>query len=312
MKKFCLNAAVFAVVMLSVLAFFDYLSMVGETRVMIANWTDSSYYVNKGASNEIKPYIAKVQTQDGTAKLIIGDSVCHQLFNNLQDCNDDFTIVGSNAAITMAGQYILAKEYLDNHPDATDIFLIVRPGSLGITFSASLGYQYAVMPFIRTGTLQDLDEETIQTMESVYGKFLMKPAIAAAVDLSCMNQRLCYNMIKEYASDYVLQGYFELADQYVYKIYTNCQERGVNFYLYPCPVSESAKEYNNSLVSDFEESLIYEINPEFMESVYYYPDEEFYDGTHFGGIDQEDFNKRIKQAFEGTELVELLNFDSSH
>lgn len=310
MKKFYLNVALFTAVMVSVLILFDYLSMVGETRIMIANWTDSSYYVKKGASNEIKPYITKVQEQDGTTKLIIGDSVCRQLFNNLQDYNDDFTIVGSNAAITMAGQYILAKEYLDNHPDATDIFLIVRPDSLRMTFSATLGYQYAVMPFIRTGTLQDLDEETIQIMESVYGKFLMEPAVVTAIDRSAVNQKLCFNMINKYASDYVLQNKYELADQYVYKIYEICQEREINFYLYPCPVPESEKEHNSSLKKDFEESLIYEINPMYLESVYYYPVEEL-NGSHFSQdpSNLEYYIQRIKETFAGSKLVEMLNFD---
>ncbi len=76
------------------------------------------------------------------------------MFRRLQKYNEDISIIGSNGAITLAGQYILAEEYLRNHPDATDLYLILLPESLTRTFDTSYGYQYAVMSFAETGTLQ--------------------------------------------------------------------------------------------------------------------------------------------------------------
>lgn len=311
MKKFYLNILLFTIVMAGTLIIFDYLSMMEPTRTIIADLTGSSYYVSeKAASRVMKSYINKVQTQDGSTKLIIGDSVCGQMFNNLQECNDDFSIAASNAAVTMTSQYILAKEYLDNHPDATDIFLIVLPKSLKVKLGSTMGYQYAVMPFVRTGTIQDLDEDTIQIMESVYGKFFMKPSTVAAIDLSGMNLKLYLNFLEEYSSAYSFQKPYELADRYVYKIYEICQERNINFHLYPCPMPETNKEYVEGLKQEFEESLIYEINPEFLESIYYYPADEF-TGSHFYAdlSDRDYYVEKIKQVFEGEEIVEMLNFE---
>lgn len=312
MKKFYLKAMLFSAVMLVVVGIFFYLSMVGKTRAMIADLTDSAGFIDSNfGSDEIEAHIAKVRTQDGTTKLIIGDSVCHQMFGGLQEYNDGFTIAGSNGAITMAGQYILAKEYLDNHPDATDIYLIVLPDSFERTFDTTWGYQYTAMPFVETGTLNELDEDTIQIMESVYGSFFMKPSIVHAVHLSGMSQKIYLNMLRKRTAGYMLNNFYELADRYVYKMDEMCRERGVAFHLYPCPVADTRMEEMRNLDSAYGEAIIYEINPDFYQSIYYFPAEEAEDGAHFSGdyANQEHFNETIKRMFEGEELVEMLNFE---
>ena len=60
----------------------------------------SRYYGNTGTT-EIIPIIEQVQQNDSHTKLIIGDSVCYQLFNDLQPANDEYCIAGT-------------KNYLDN------------------------------------------------------------------------------------------------------------------------------------------------------------------------------------------------------
>ena len=307
-----MKAVLFSAVMLVVVGIFFYLSMVGKTRVIIADLTDSAGFISTDfGSDEIERHIAKVRTQDGTTKLIIGDSVCNQMFGGMQEYNDDFTIAGSNGAITMAGQYILAKEYIDNHPDATDIYLIVLPDSFERTFDTTWGYQYTAMPFVETGTLKELDEDTIQIMESVYGSFFMRPSIVHAVHLSGMSQKIYLNMLRKRTAGYTLNDFYELADRYVYKIYEMCRERGIVFHLYSCPVADTRMDEIRNLDSSYGESSIYEINPDFYQSIYFFPAEEAEDGAHFSGdyANQEHYNETIKQMFKGNELVEMLNFE---
>lgn len=312
MKKFYLNAVLFFSLFLVTLMFFDYLSIAEKSRSIIAEWTNSTSFITGSVGpDEIKPYIIKAQTPDDSTKLIIGDSVCRQMFSGLQEYNSDFTIIGSNGAITMAGQYILAKEYLDSHSEVSDIFLIVLPESLGRTFDTKLGYQYVVMPFAETDTLKDLDRDTIEIMQSVYGNAFMNPQVVYAIDRSGVNRKLYLNLLEEYASGHVLKNHFELADQYVYKIYELCQERGVTFHMYPCPVSETKKEYVDNLTVEYESSKIFEINPYFLESVYYYPSEQSADGTHFSGdyANRECYNEKIRIMLEGEEILDMLKLE---
>ena len=94
----------------------DLLSMRGYTRDLIARLTDSEEYFENNGPEIINPIIRKAQIEDGTTVLILGDSVAHQIFDGLSDANEDVAILPSNAAVTMAGQYVIAKEYLDHHP----------------------------------------------------------------------------------------------------------------------------------------------------------------------------------------------------
>jgi len=281
-------------------------------RSRLAYLTDSYdlITVNVGP-DEIKPYIDKVQTDDNTTKLIIGDSVCHQMFNGLQEYNSDISIVGSNAAITMTGQYILAEEYIKYHADVTDIYLIVLPDSLARTFDTSYGYQYAVMPFVETETLALLDSRTIRQMESVYGKFFMKPSIVNAIDKSGINRKLYLNLLRDYRNGYQSKERLEIAEQYIGKIYELCEKNHIDLHLYPGPVSDTKTESIESMKEEYKATALYDYFPDYLENIHYYPDEQFRDGVHFGGdyANQECYNEKIREIFSGQELGEILKLE---
>lgn len=310
MKRFYLNASAFIALLLITVIGLDMLSMFGGTRIILAKLTDSTEYISDHTgSADIIPQIEKAMAKDGTTKLIIGDSVCRQLFNGLQDINsEDFTIIGSNAAITMAGQYILAAEYLKAHPNATDIYLFALPPSLKRTFDTELGYQYVIMPFAETDTLCNLDSGTISLLEGVYGKFFMKKNIVKAIDLSGINRKLFLNYLLDNAEGYEPASYFELADKYVCEIDRLCKENNVKFHFYPCPRIESSREAMEDIKGEFNNSAVSKINPEYMDMIYYFPDGKSEDGTHFSPeyATQEQLNTVITEMLNGNELLKSL------
>lgn len=315
MRKFVVKSFAFLVVLIVLFLGIEALSVSDEYRFVIARLTNSEQYiqVNTG-SDEIKPYIQKVQEKNDYTKLIIGDSVCHQMYAYLQEYNDDVCIAGTNAGITMAGQYIIAEQFLENHENATDIYLIVIPGSLRQTFDTNYGYQYTVMPFAETDTLQLLDDNTIEQMESVYGKLFMKKEIVWLIDRSAINRKLYLNEIKKIAKlrD---EGYVsDAAIQYIDKLKKLCEEKGVELHLYPGPVrdTEDMHDYVENLFrGEYEESVLFKHYPEYVNGIWYYPEEQFRDGVHFGGewANQEAYNEKIKEMYRGTELVESLLFE---
>lgn len=312
MRKFYKRICLFIFIFCIIVAFVDYLSMREPFRSSLAYLTNSYdlITVNVGP-DEIKPYINKVQTADNTTKLIIGDSVCHQMFNELQKYNSDISIVGSNAAITMTGQYILAEEYIKYHPDATDIYLIVLPDSLASTFNTTYGYQYAVMPFVETETLALLDNTTIEHMESVYGKFFMKPSVVNAIDKSGINRKLYLNFLKDHRNSYQPENRFQIAEQYIGKIYDLCASNHINLHLYAGPVSDAKTASVENMREEFKSTILYDYFPDYLENIHYYPDQQFRDSIHFGGdyANQECYNQKIAEMFFGQELGEILKFE---
>ncbi|WP_196802981.1 hypothetical protein [Butyrivibrio sp. MC2013] len=276
---------------------------------ILADLTDSSEYFG-GGPDEIMPAIVRAQSEDGTTKLIIGDSVCRQLFNDLQEQNEDIAIIGSNAAITMSGQYILAKEYLDHHPSATDVFLIVLPASLKQTYSMNLGYTYAVMPFALTDTLYHLDDNTLDIMADTYGRPFLNGLVVKGLHLSAVNRKIYLNYLADHSHSYKLSSPFELADQYVGKIAELCNERGVKFHLYPCPVCESNKDSAEAMSEQFASSKLYEINPDYFDMIDYFSADQSQDGVHFDGnvYDREMFNSIIMEDYKGEVLLDYLKY----
>lgn len=288
----------------------DYMSIRGYTRDILARLTDSEeYFVNNGPDT-INPIIRKAQEDDGTTKLIIGDSVANQMFSDLQDNNPDYAILPGNAGVTMAGQYVIAKEYIDNHPGVTDVYLFTLPESLGRTFDTQWGYQYAVLPFIETHTLGNFDDNTVRIMEDTYGKIFMNEKVAFAVDKSGINRKLYFNYLRDKSDGYELTYYYELADQYLCKLNDYCKERNINFYLYPCPVSEAKREMVREYEETYKDSDLYALFPDYYEKIYYYPAEMSGDDTHMKSDDGRVFiGKVMKEAYGELPIYKELCID---
>ncbi len=305
---FCKKVLCFGLILFVLVILLDLCSMSGPGRGILAALTGSSEYisVNTGA-DEIRPYIEKVQTEDGSKILILGDSVCRQLMLGLT-FPEEVCAVGSNAAITPAGQYILAKEYIDAHPQATDIYLFLLPSSLTQTFDTGYGYQYAVMPFAETGTINDLDPETIRIMEVVYGKLFMQPKIVRMIDRSGPNRKLYLNLLKKRTDGYKPENELETAEIYIRKIREYCDKNGVTLHLNPCPVSEEKKKYTEKILDKYKKSPLYEDFPSYCDAVRYFPAEEFSDGTHFGpGYDDRSYFDEVLSSCYGDLFKTLVH-----
>lgn len=309
MKKFILKANFFVILLIFICGMLDYMSMREGWKNFFAKVTDSEDFlvVNVG-TDEIKPYINKVQEKDNTNMLIVGDSVCHQMFQGLQEKNEKVCIVGSNGAITMSGQYVLVKEYIENHPQATDVYLVVLPESLDRTYDTLWGYQYAVMPFVATDTLKLLDENTIEIMKASYGTLSLQPWFVQWVDASAVNRKLCFNLIGKYGTTYRQKTDLEIAEQYISKMYYLCEEKGIEFHLYACPVADDKQAEMANLDAGLEGTWLKEHFPDYFKNIVYFPTEQANDGVHFSGeyAEQKNFNMWIRKILNGSNLLDVL------
>lgn len=271
----CLTAGMFALLV--------WLSMQDFSAGFINRITKSEDYAQQlMASGEVEYMINKARAQDDSTKLIIGDSVCNSLFGELQEKNPQYSMLCSNKGVTLAGQYILAHEYLENHQNVTDVYLMLITNSMITGFDTDFGYQYAVMPFVKTDTISLLEEDTVKTMKSLYyAPFVTKQGVSL-IERSAMVKKLYLNALKKYKPNPYNLEFPKVTTDYIVKMKKLCDEKGVTMHFFTLPVADIPErhEIEKTLQERYEESVLYELFPGYYDGYLYYPDEDFSDGMH--------------------------------
>lgn len=277
--KLCLLSLTAAAMFTGIL----YLSSIEGVCDFVAKVTGSEPYEESlNSCNEVLAYIEEARLENDSTKLIIGDSVCNSLFNELEVYNPDYTIIGCNKGITMAGQYILLQEYFSCHDEVTDVYLIVTSNSLITGFDTEFGYPYAAIPFVKSGTISHLDEETVADMEELYYKPFLNKNVIDFLDQSTLARKLYLNVIKDLKPTKLTLSYPDVTIRYIKKMHTLCQEKGVTMHLISPPYAdtEERRVIHETLQVEYENSELYPLFPKYFETILYYDAEMFPDGMH--------------------------------
>jgi len=301
MKKLVIKIFIMFLLVCSLLAALEYLSINPGTKNVIARLTNSEDYLYQGSgTEEIIPVIQSVKESDSTTVLVLGDSIARQIFSEFRDDLPTVKIACANAAIDITGQYMLAVEYLNSHPEATDVWLYVHPLTMTRTFDLDLGYGYAVMPFAIEGSLKYLDDSTIDQMMSVYGRFAINGTVASLVDSSPLNRKIFLSYIRMHNTEYAQSNAYEISSLYIEKFRALCEERRVEFHLSPCPSTEYFRDKIEETRDDFIKSPLYDMYPDYLDDVYYFPTEWSDDLSHFGEryANRETYIEVVKNAYE--------------
>ncbi len=311
MRRFCIKLVLFVIILVPAVALFAFLSTTDSFRTPIAELTHSDDYITiNNGPDEIGPYIDKAREHNNYTKLIIGDSVCHQMYTDLQEYNDEICILGSNAAISMAGQYVLLHEFLDNHTDVTDVWLIIIPSSMSVYFDTQYGYQYVVMPNVEKDTIRIFEPNTVEQLGSVYGKLFLNEGVVWFLDRSAPARKIYLNLLLKYGEGFGDSPMSPVSVQYMTDMIDLCRKKNVNLHLLPSPVSEANKDRYERALTGFRENGFDKFFPDYEAAVVYYPDDQFRDGVHFGGEydNQASFNEKIRQLGDES-LLKYLKFE---
>ena len=300
MKKLLAKFTILISFIFALVLLLEFLSMNDSTKMVVAELTNSSDYLSEGSgTSDIIPMIESVRENDDTTVLVIGDSIARQMFTAMKDDCPEARIACVNAAINISGQYMLACEYLDNHPNATDVWLFAHPLTLTRTYDLDLGYGYAVMPFAIEGTLHYLEDETIDQMAYVYGRWSLNGSFASLVDRSAVNRKLFFGYMRMHYSEYEQTNAYEITSLYILKLKELCESRNVTFHFYSSPSTEYYREKIEESRADFENSSLSDLYPDYLDSVYYFPTEWSKDSTHFGGdyASREVYDRVVSEAY---------------
>ena len=287
MRKFWKKLFVFMVIYMAAIGVFILLSADEKLRLPIAELTNSNEYTyEEFGPNEIIPYIERVQEQNEYTKLVLGDSVCNQIFERYYDLNDEYCICGTNQAISIAGQYILAEEFVKNHKEVTDIYLVIIMDSLATEYSAQLGYQYAVMPFVETGTIKNLDENTRKEISDMYGYFFCLRPVVEIVHKSPMCMKIYLNLLDQKDKIISTKSTGLVSDvtyQYLIKFKELCDYKGIRFHLIPGPHADNSAQHQREerIRGELKTCEVYQEIENYLDQIPYYPEDLFRDRIHF-------------------------------
>lgn len=317
MRRFIVKFIIIVFLITIILTGFEVLSYNDNYSMPIARLTYSdTYLTHMDGPDWINPLIEKVQNADESHILLLGDSVGRQLFIDLAGINDEVCVAPAIAPFGMCGQYVLTRLYLDNHSDATDVYLVMVPvEDVSVDFNIEYAYQYVVMPLVETDSFDMLDNSTRDELEYIYGHKFMDRSIVEKIDKSGLNRKLYLNYIKKYApNDYPHTLEESVYVSYIRKILTLCEERGVNFHFMPAPLPDMEAYHNiveKKVPAYFSETGLDKLFPDYLEHVKYYPAEMFPDNTHFGGEyeNQNWYNQIIREMYGYSGLLDKLKLE---
>lgn len=287
MKKFICKLVIFFCLDIVLLSGFLILSAKDRWRMPIARLTKSEeYFKGNVGAGEIIPYIEKVQEKNSYTKLILGDSVCNQVYNRFQVKNDIYCIAGTNRAVTLAGQYLLAEEFIKNHDKVTDIYLIILMDSLITDFDYQFGYQYVIMPFTETDTIQFLKEDTKKELYRKYGRIFCQKPVVKIIDKSPLNRKLYLNFLVEkdkVSTEKSTSVISRVSYEYLEKLYYMCEEAGIELHLLSGPHADTPERHQleERMKKELERKGIMENFESYFNSITYFSIDLFRDGVHF-------------------------------
>jgi len=264
---------------------------------------------------ETQTIIDATKVDNQYSKIIVGDSVCYLLFYGFQEQNDEYLFSGITRPATIATHYTMIKEFLENHPEADEVYMMLSYDTWRSIIDVQCGYSYFVVPNTIAGTMNNYDSKTIQEATEKFGTVLMNKSVVELYDKSLMNHKIVLNSLiwvhenvfdKDMSSSYELtEGMSDLAYDYFCKIEKLCEENNVELHLIHDPVADTpVKRFELECEKQmFIDMGLYDKYHTYFDNVLFYPIEMFFDGIHLN-VEKELQSSVIKDIQEVTNSLE--------
>jgi len=270
MKHFLIKTLIFALV---AGGYFQYKSY---------RLTRHDRYKSRVLGSEVYFSIDKSRKKHKARKVLLGDSVGKQLFDNTEE-NDTVNSLACNQAISLAGQYILLNNYIKAGNVVDTVYIFYLPFTFSNNLDQIFTYNYFIKPFYR-------DEY----------KPLLFPAARKAIDkvpftgISQFAAVLTSDWSPEYKVEEDRKTFLSpISIEYLHKIVDLSKRKHFKIKLVSGPIS-----YNKeALVEAFDKKEISrngfdDLFEGYFESIIYLDESNFLDGTHL--IHPEKFKNRYK------------------
>ena len=204
----------------------------------------------------------KSKQQHSAPRLIIGDSVCDQLYSgNLS--NNSICSLASNQGVTIAGYYMLINNYLqENQPK--EIYLLIHPHTLQNSLS-KVSYNYFLKPIYNQEYKHIINNTLQKEIEKIPNYWMCQLPIFFSTS---------YTPIYETEKTTPIS---DISKIYIDSINNICKQKKIKFHLVISPVSNIYKKEIQLMAKEFHEELYTSA----FSKINFMPDSLFIDHTHF-------------------------------
>lgn len=226
-----------------------------KEEIMLANAPGAEVYAAINKSNMHKKNIST---------LILGDSVANQLYN-VHEYNEDIYSLACNQAISMAGHYILLKNFSDNNAMAgINVYLIYHPNSFSNNLDDKWTYDYFIKPFYNINNMSLFTDTLIRQVKNVPFYMLSSIPLMKITALSPKHDPDISYKIKTKINGIAIlkenELFSELSIEYLKKMAILANEKKFNIKIVsPFLRNEYCEYYNNSYIKELSANGIHEI-----------------------------------------------------
>jgi len=235
-------------------------------------------YQKDTIGNEVYESLNKSKRKaKGVKKLLLGDSIGKQLYDS-KDWNDTIYSLTCNQAISLAGQYIFLKNFVDNNtlePDF-EVILLCIPPAFRNNLDQIFTYHYFVKPFYTAEnrpSLTDLVHEQVGKVPySAFAQFPMVKVSDWAPDVDFVSNR-----------DTVMRNPFisDISMEYLQKIKELAAEKGFRFQVRPTFMKETYRDADfRRMKAQIRDNGLGDIFGNYFGKIQYLKEELFMDHAH--------------------------------
>jgi hypothetical protein len=215
--------------------------------------------------------IAKSKQKKKTRKVLLGDSVGRQLFENTK-FNDTINSFACNQAIGLVGHYLLLNNFLKAGNEVDTVYMIFRPSSFLNNLDEKYTFHYFLKPFYK-------DEYKPLFTKTVYDQIRRIPFNFISQDPALLTSNWAPDFNAKDKKSYTFLS--PISAEYMTRIKELSIKYGFELIILPSPVSITSRDEiaaidrseinNNGLGEEFEN---------YFNQIIYLNDTSFMDGIH--------------------------------
>jgi hypothetical protein len=242
-------------------------------------------YLKDYSGFEVHDAILKSKKKDSRKKVLIGDSVGYQLFPNTRS-EPSINSLAGNQAVSMVGQYILVKNYLEAGNKIDTLIGVFTPFSFKGNLDQVFTYHCFIKPFYRSKYMEEFTPTVHQQVEKIpFHRYAQIPHIYATT----WAPKVKLEEVKP------VNFLSPISKEYLNKLVELASIHNFHFKIIPAPTSENSRSKVNDLLGkESLESNLDKIFTDYFHDIIYLDSTLFYDGTHLKS--PEIYSEKYRQA----------------